>query len=180
MLSALGLAAAPPRRDATGSFEAAEISRLRARAHAELGGETVAERVRYALRYRGQSFELAIDAAPDAETRELRARFEDAHEREYGYRENDGEVELVTVTVSVWGAAPELAARAPSTGARRTRERLWHAGQELEATLVVGAPEPGERIDGPAVCALPDATLLVTPGWRGNVVAGGTIELRRE
>ena len=87
VLSALGLAAAPPRRDATGSFEAAQVERLRARARSELGSEPVAERVRYALRYRGQSFELAIDAPPDASAGELRARFEAAHERGYGYRE---------------------------------------------------------------------------------------------
>ena len=76
------------------------------------------ERVRYALRYRGQSFELAIDAPPDASAGELRARFDAAHERRYGYREDGAEVELVTVTASVWGAAPVLApARA---GQRRT------------------------------------------------------------
>ncbi len=177
VLSALGLAAAPPRRDATGSFEAAQVERLRARARAELGSEPVAERVRYSLRYRGQSFELAIDAPPDADPRELRARFEAAHERRYGYRESDGAVELVTVTVSVWGAAPALAPGAPERAARRSRVPIWHDGRELQATLIAGAPPPGERIDGPAVCALADATLLVTPGWRAQVLADGTIEL---
>ena len=180
VLSALGLAAAPPRRDATGSFEAAQVERLRARARAELGSEPVQERVRYALRYHGQSFELAIDAPPDADARELRARFDAAHERRYGYRESDGAVELVTVTVSVWGAAPALGPGAPGSAARRSSASIWHGGSELEATLLAGAPAPGERIDGPAVCALADATLLVTPGWRGHVLADGTIELTRE
>jgi N-methylhydantoinase A len=180
VLSALGLAAAAPRRDATGSFEAAQVERLRARARAELGGDAVMERVRYALRYHGQSFELPIDAPPKADMDELRARFEAAHEREYGYRERDGEVELVTVTVSVWGAAPVLAASAVSTGTRRASAPIWHGGRELAATLMVGDPAPGERIVGPAVCALADATLLVTPGWRGHVLPEGTVELRRE
>jgi N-methylhydantoinase A len=179
VLSALGLAAAPPRRDATGSFEAAQVERLRARARAELGSEPVAERVRYALRYRGQSFELAIDAPADADAGELRARFEAAHESRYGYRESDGAVELVTVTVSVWGPAPALAPAAPGRAARRSSVPIWHAGRELEATLIAGAPAPGERVDGPAVCALGDATLLVTPGWHGRVLADGTIELTR-
>jgi N-methylhydantoinase A len=180
VLSALGLAAAAPRRDATGSFEAAQVERLRARARAELGSEPVHERVRYALRYQGQSFELPIDAPPDADRLELRARFEAAHEREYGYRERDGVVELVTVTVSVWGAAPTLAARAARAGARRASAPMWHAGRELEATLIIGDPAPGERIESPAVCALPDATLLITPGWHGHVLADGTIELACE
>jgi N-methylhydantoinase A len=180
VLSALGLAASPPRRDATGSFEAAQVERLRARARSELGSEPVDERVRYALRYRGQSFELAIDAPPDASAVELRAGFEAAHERRYGYREGDAEVELVTVTASVWGAAPVLAPAAPGSGARRSSEFIWRGGREVEVTLIAGAPAPGERISGPAICALADATLLITPGWRGQVLADGTIELTRE
>jgi len=179
VLSALGLAAAAPRRDATGSFEAAVVSSLRERARAELGAEVVRERIRYALRYRGQSFELAVDAAADAPDSELRERFEAAHEREFGYREPAGEVELVTATVSVWGEAPALAQIPPRAGAARSRSRLWHAGGELEATLIVGEPAPGERFEGPAICALPDATLLVEPGWAASVLASGAIELGR-
>jgi N-methylhydantoinase A len=179
VLSALGLAAAAPRRDATGSFEAAQVGRLRERARAELGADPVRERVRYALRYRGQSFELAVDAPPDADAAALRVLFEAAHEREYGYREVEGEVELVTVTVSVWGASPALAARARGSRATRASTRIWHGGGELEAALITGEPAPGERVEAPAVCALADATLLITPGWRGHVLADGTIELTR-
>ena len=179
MLSALGLAAAAPRRDATGSFEAAKVEPLRARARAELGSEPLRERVRYALRYRGQSFELSVDAPADAGGSELRARFEEAHEREFGYREAGGEVELVTVTVSVWGAAPELAASPAGSPARRGSVRIWHGGRELDAELCSGDPAPGERLEGPAVCALAEATLLVTAGWRGSVLEDGTIELLR-
>jgi N-methylhydantoinase A len=135
--------------------------------------------VRYALRYRGQSFELAVDAPPDADAAALRVLFEAAHEREYGYREVEGEVELVTVTVSVWGASPALAARARGSRATRASTRIWHGGGELEAALITGEPAPGERVEAPAVCALADATLLITPGWRGHVLADGTIELTR-
>jgi N-methylhydantoinase A len=176
VLSALGLAAAAPRRDATGSFEAAQVEPLRERARAELGGDPVRERVRYALRYRGQSFELAVDAPAAADAAELRSRFEVAHELAYGYRETASDVELVTVTVSVWGPAPALGPRAVRGSASRTSTRIWHGGAELEAALLVGDPAPGERIEGPAVCALADATLLITPGWRGLVLADGTIE----
>ena len=54
---------------------------------------------------------------------------------------------------------------------------MWHEGRELQASLIVGEPAPGDRIDGPAICALGEATLLVTPGWRARVGADGTIEL---
>jgi N-methylhydantoinase A len=179
VLSALGLAAAAPRRDATGSFEAAAVAPLRERARAELGAQPVRERVRYALRYRGQSFELAVDAPADASEGELRARFEAAHEREFGYRESAGEVELVTVTVSVWGEQPRLAPSPPRAGAQRGSTRLWHRGSEIEAALIVGEPAPGERFAGPAVCVLADATLLLEPGWSATVLASGAIELGR-
>jgi N-methylhydantoinase A len=179
VLSAVGLAAAAPRRDATGSFEAARARPLLERARAALGGEVAAERVRYALRYRGQSFELSVDASVGAGPDELRERFEAAHEREYGYREPGVAVELVTVTASAWGPAPELAPRAGHRPVRRGSQPIWHEGRELEAALIAGEPAPGERIDAPAVCALPEATLLITPGWRAVVAADGTIECVR-
>jgi N-methylhydantoinase A len=179
VLSALGLAAAAPRRDATGSFDAALPGPLLERARAELGVEAVAQRVRYALRYRGQSFELSIDGPADCEPDDLRERFEQAHERGYGYVTPGADVELVTVTASVWGPEPALTPRARRTVVRRGRQVIWHEGGELEAALIVGEPAPGERFEGPAVCALPEATLLLTPGWRASVAADGTIECRR-
>jgi len=179
VLSALGLAAAAPRRDAIASFEAADVSRLLARARRELGSEPARERVRYALRYAGQSFELTVDAAGDASRSELRERFEEAHEGEYGYREPESDVELVTITASVWGAEPEIALRSPKGAARRATGRIWHAGEVLDAQIVSGEPGPGELLRGPAICALAEATLLVTPGWAGGVREDGTIELER-
>jgi N-methylhydantoinase A len=179
VLSALGLAAAPPRRDATGSFEAARPDVLLERARATLGGDPVASRVRYALRYAGQSFELAVDARVDAAEAELAERFAAAHEREYGYRDEGAAVELVSVTASVWGAAPSLAAAAGRSRARRSRQTLWHDGAELDALVVAGEPAPGEAAEGPAIFALPEATLLVTPGWRARVIGDGTIEVVR-
>ena len=179
VLSALGLAAAPPRRDATGSFEAARPHALLERARASLGGDPVASRVRYALRYVGQSFELAVDAGVDAGEEELAERFAAAHEREYGYRDESAAVELVSVTASVWGPAPSLAAPVAQSRARRSRQALWHNGAEREALLVAGEPAPGETADGPAIFALPEATLLVTPGWRARVIGDGTIEVVR-
>src|SRR5579862_4046076 len=179
VLSALGLAAASPRRDATGSFEAARPRALLERARTSLGCEPVASRVRYALRYRGQSFELTIDAGADATGEELAERFAAAHERAYGYRDEGAPVELVTVTASVWGPAPPLAAPPARSRARRSRQVFWHAGEELDAVVIAGEPAPGETAEGPAIFVLPEATLLLTPGWRARVTGDGTIEAVR-
>ena len=52
------------------------------------------------------------------------------------------------------------------------------AGSALPTNVTRGEPAPGSVIEGPALCALPEATLLVPPGWRGEVDAHGTINLR--
>lgn len=167
VLSALGLAAAAPRRDASRTvmlrglaFSAPALAhvrqvllaRARAVAGAEgLGPEPARERMVYELRYHGQSHELAVESGttdPD----ELREAFARAHERRYGYRDDESEVELVTARASVWGAAPEL--------------RL-------------GDGEASEPIEGPAVRPMPGATLYVPPGWTARPDRWGTMRLER-
>jgi N-methylhydantoinase A/oxoprolinase/acetone carboxylase beta subunit len=43
-----------------------------------------------------------------------------------------------------------------------------------------GAPTPGTGIAGPAIVELAESTLLVPPGWAGEVDDGGTILLERQ
>jgi N-methylhydantoinase A len=164
VLCALGLAAAAPRRDVSrtvmlrgDSLSEAALSRVRgdliAEARAALGGEATRERVRYELRYHGQSFELAVDS-DSARPADLREAFARAHEQRYGYRDDSAEVELVTVRASVWGTAPAL-----RMGERRNAR---------------------DRIEGPMVYPLSGATLFVPPGWAGEPDQWGTIHLHRE
>jgi N-methylhydantoinase A/oxoprolinase/acetone carboxylase beta subunit len=42
-----------------------------------------------------------------------------------------------------------------------------------------GALAPGTRLEGPALCAMPEATLLIAPGWAGEVDASGSAQLHR-
>ncbi len=67
------------------------------------------------LRYRGQAFELAVEGTDD-----LRERFEAAHERAYGYRDADDEVELVTVRVTTAAPGPEISAEHSGDEAAKT------------------------------------------------------------
>src|SRR5262249_12703301 len=118
VLCALGLAAAAPRHDVsrsvmlagerlTGPALRAARDVLIAQADAALAGERVRVRVSYELRYRGQSFELAVepptpedDSSPDPDARALCEAFAAAHQQRYGYRDEGGEVELVNLRVS--------------------------------------------------------------------------------
>jgi N-methylhydantoinase A len=192
VLCALGLAAAAPRRDVsrtvmlsgdslTSERLAGERDALVAEARSALGEVPARMRVRHELRYRGQSFELAVEESESADPEVLGEAFADAHELRYGYRDEAAALELVNIRVSVWGPSPplpELAAEAPIP-VPDTRPIVFD-GRSVDATVLRGELPPGMPLSGPALCALPDATLLVPPGWSGGVDLHGTIHLRQE
>jgi N-methylhydantoinase A len=194
VLSALGLAAAAPRRDVartvmldgdSGETLRAIQHELIGRALEQLGADAHRLRLRHELRYRGQSFELPVEqelGAPEQRAlslAELHESFARAHEQRYGYRDDEAAVELVTVRVSAWGAAPALSPSGSGGHVEQESRELIHDGRPLKATVLRGEPEPGRRIQGPTLCAMPESTLLVPPGWHGTVNAYGTIFLQR-
>jgi N-methylhydantoinase A len=216
VLCALGLAAAAPRRDAsrtvmldgetfTDARVRAERDSLAAEARAALGAPAARTRARYELRYRGQSFELPVElpdtgasagagSAPDDTAAALRAAFARVHEERYGYGDAHADVELVTMRVSVWGAAPAVRVAAPSgeraapSGERAAADdrpaederRVVFDGEERATRVLLGELAAGTSVRGPAVCAQTHATVLVPPGWSGVVDQAGSLLLRRE
>ena len=187
MLAALGLVVSERRRDAQrsvllgGAALTAEALREEIAALAERAGAG-ALRVRADLRYRGQAFELAVDADPEPDPADLRERFAAAHERAYGYRDDDGDIELVTLRVTATEPGPDVdaaAAGAAGAGAETATRTAWFDGEEHEAQVIAGEPAPGTEVTGPAICELPEATLAVPPGWAGRVEDSGTIRLER-
>jgi N-methylhydantoinase A len=136
--------------------------------------------VHYDVRYRGQSFELEVSGDEQTSAGELRERFEEAHERRYGYRDPEGPVELVNVRVSAVEARARHDAEWTPSGEleRRTRTARFD-GRDLETTVLRGPALPGERCAGPAVWELPEATAVVPPGWSGSVDDNGTLVLVR-
>jgi N-methylhydantoinase A/oxoprolinase/acetone carboxylase beta subunit len=148
VLSALGLAAADRRRDAAQSvlLRGAELTDA---ALAELAGD--ADEVTWDARYAGQSHELALRGVePSAAS--VREAFAAAHQERYGYRDDEAEVELVTVRTARVEPGPEV--------------RWEHDGGV-------------EDVVGPAVLHLPEATLVVPEGWAGRTDATGTVVLER-
>jgi N-methylhydantoinase A len=199
VLSALGLAAAAPRRDVSrtvmlsgDSMSAGRLAGERRALVAEACGGLSARptriRVRHELRYRGQSFELGVEEELDPSggsgslgPEELHAQFARAHELRYGYSDEAAEVELVNIRASVWGDAPALrpeAWTAPERPAPEARP-VFFDGAPLETTVLRGELPPGTILTGPTLCALAEATILVPPGWSGEVDAQGTVTLRR-
>ena len=145
-------------------------------------GDEARVRVVYEMRYAGQSFELGVEENPrgPVDPDVLREAFARRHEERYGYRDEEAAVELVTMRVSAWGHAPELKlASAPGAAPARETRKVVFAGEELEAECLRGELPPQTRVSGPAICALPEATLWVAPGWNGEVDAQGSVRLSR-
>jgi N-methylhydantoinase A len=192
VLSALGLAAAAPRRDASRTVmlrgEALSAQRLGrerealiADVTAALGEAATRVRVRHEMRYAGQSFELPVEEPGDTGPEALRERFARVHEQRYGYRDDLADVELVTIRASAWGAAPSLGAAMPGERVPPAREsrRIVFDGEAIAAEVLRGELAPGTRLEGPALCALPESTIVIPPGWGGEVDAYGSARLHR-
>ncbi|HVS29477.1 MAG TPA: hydantoinase/oxoprolinase family protein, partial [Solirubrobacteraceae bacterium] len=197
VLAALGLVVSERRRDVQRSVflsgdaltvdaVRAEVEALATRARSELEERSAELRVTYELRYRGQAFELAVQRPGVADPAELREAFADAHEERYGYRDPAGEVELVTIRVAAFipGAEVRLEApdedAAPGAGSGRTTRTALFDDRRVQAEVWRGRIAAGAELTGPAVCELPEATLVVPPGWRGVADGAGTIVMRRE
>ncbi len=190
VLAALGLVVSPRRRDAqrsvllsrselTAQAVAAAGSELGEQARAELGEPEAELRAVYELRYRGQAFELAVEAPLAPTPAQLRERFEALHQERYGYRDAEQELELVTVRVSAFVPGVHVSLQDAGGELDRGRRRAIIDGRERELHVLRGTPAPGTEVTGPAVVELPESTLLVPPGWSGSVDDTGTLHVRR-
>jgi N-methylhydantoinase A len=133
------------------------------------------------VRYRGQAHELTVRDLDDPAVGALRAAFEDLHDERYGYRDADAPIEVVTIRATASEPGPELdlAAGEGAAACERSRRAVIFDGESEDAEILRGEPARGERIAGPAVCELPETTLVVPPGWAGTVDDAGTIVLER-
>jgi N-methylhydantoinase A len=187
VLSALGLVVSDRRRDRVRSVLlrgeelrpgriGATVAGLAAEARVELPGARI--EVSYDLRYRGQAFELTIEGPERPDPAFLRQSFDRAHHERYGYSDPQAELELVSVHVAAVqeGAKPKLEADIAPRATHVMRAAVFK-GERLDTTVVRGALATGYELDGPAVCELPEATVVVPPGWRGTVRGDGTLVL---
>ncbi|HEX3688075.1 MAG TPA: hydantoinase/oxoprolinase family protein [Solirubrobacteraceae bacterium] len=197
VLAALGLVVSPRRRDVqrsvflsgnelTAEAVAEVAAELGAAAREQLHEPDAELRGVYELRYRGQAFELAVDGTLTPDPAELREAFEARHEERYGYRDDDQELELVTLRVSATMPGADVSLGETGDAEDRdadpepTTRTATLDGEEVELAVLRGSPAPATAIAGPAVVELPEATLLVPEGWAGEVDDTGTIHIRTE
>jgi N-methylhydantoinase A len=186
VLSALGLCASDRRRDTTYTvmLSGDELSAERiAAAVADLIADNDLDGARpelvYEMRYAGQAFELPIPGPVDPDPAELRRRFQRAHEDRYGHRDPDGEIVLVDIRLAMVAPGPEPRPRAATSDELAASTRPVHFdGAWVETAVLRGEPAAGIRAEGPIVFELPEATLVLPPGWQAGVDAAGTIVAR--
>ncbi len=189
VLSALGLAISDLRRDYVRPYlvDLDEVDEGEFEEKFEYMESTAAEDLedpeytrRADLRYRGQSFELTVEAGS---LEKLEERFHAAHEQRYGYRMDDERVELVNLrliaTVPVEKPEPH---EPPAEGEAESGRREANFDGEWREVPVLDRERMGEgsEVVGPAIVEFKESTCVVRPGWRGTVDGVGTLVLERE
>jgi N-methylhydantoinase A len=185
VLSALGLCASDRRRDTarTVMLSGAELSAERvAAAVAELSAAAGAEldgaqpEVVYEMRYAGQAFELPVPGPIDPDPADLCERFERAHRERYGHRDPEGEIVLVDIRLAMVVPGPEpRPVAAPGGRLEQGSRPVLFDGAWIETRMLRGEPAAGTKAAGPVVFELPEATLVLPPGWTARVDETGTI-----
>ena len=137
------------------------------------------------LRYVGTDTVLTVPAPPATD---LDAAFAAAHRERFGYLRPGRPLEVVTARVQVHAAAPvpfpagsaeERPAGAGSVAGRRV-SRAWFADAGWCDAPVFWREDlaGGDRIEGPALLLEATSTVVVEPGWSGEIDAAGTLVLR--
>ena len=171
VLSALGLAVAPERRVAMASLMALVTDALQPAlqaAAADTGrratGGGVAEWIVRA-RFQGQGHELEVLWDPAQPASALAAAFRAMHQRRYGFT-LDAAIQAVSVRCT-------RTSPAPGVQLMRAGPNAWQQGRGSDDGGVLD-----ETVTGPAVVALPDATMLVAQGWtaRSQSIGGWLLE----
>ncbi len=174
VLSAVGLAIAPERREVAASL-LVRASTLDASAF-RVACDALAARVdgrerrwQVRVRYEGQGHELEVPAAPGESGPEIASRFADAHLALYGFA-LPREVECVAL---------RHVASDPGTHAEFRRDPL---GEAFDRKMLVdhGGAALAESLRGPGAVTLPDATLWIAAGWTATALPIGGWRLDRE
>ena len=167
VLSALGLAMAPERREALASclvrpeaLAADAVARLLAEAAAPLGSAAGAvPRWWMRVRYEGQGHEIDLPVAPGDDGAAIAARFAARHQARTGFV-LPRPVEAISVRVALEGTPWPVQWHRP--------ERAGRVADEVDDGRAMT-----RTVRGAAVVRLPDATLRIPPGWTGRTLPQG-------
>ncbi len=138
------------------------------------------------MRYAGQAYELRVPLAADRrDAASIAEAFHLEHERIYGFRDAETEVEIGTARLAMVGETAEMPQRGIAAGtgtpARKGARPLFRSGAWLDADVydrtALGA---GDTVAGPAIIEQDDTTTVVLPGWIARADRAGNLVLERE
>lgn len=193
MLSALGMGLAALGRSATrGLYQtldaidhealAATESELKAEVTASLADDlpdaaTLQYRVTAEVRYAGTETTIELPLRP---LESLESRFADAHHTAFGYTRATRPIELVTLRVEAEHASDEpLGIERPATThlveSRKTQPLFIGGGWTSAALFQRDALTPGATVEGPAVIAASNSTLVIEPHWQATMWPDGSL-----
>ena len=173
--------------DGTAALDEA-LGALAGEARAELAGQNIAsERIvvhrRVHVRYEGTDTPDLVEAGTAPE---MKARFEEAHRRRYGFVMPEKALVIEAASVEAVGAVEEASNPfATRTGGGPPPEPVAKvavhvAGAERETPVFRrGVLGTGDAVDGPAIVLESTATTVVEPGWRAHLAPSGDLILER-
>jgi N-methylhydantoinase A len=140
------------------------------------------------LRYRGQGHEIQIDLEglswPNIDWRDVHGRFRDEYQRLNGVEGPDLPVDVITWRASVRGPIPDLPlaatnAASASAGATRTRPVYFAETKGFVPARIVSASvlKSSDRVEGPAIIELGDASITVGPHASACIGADGLVRI---
>ncbi|CUA98127.1 hydantoinase B/oxoprolinase family protein [Thiomonas bhubaneswarensis] len=134
------------------------------------------------LRYAGTDTALVVDAT-DADA--MRAAFEQTYAQRFAHILPERELVVEAVAVQASGGGQrvmEPAETAVALGPAPVAQRVpvFLRGARHDAALVQRERcTAGQHVDGPAIVAAPNTTVVVEPGWQARITAQGHLELAR-
>jgi N-methylhydantoinase A len=149
-------------------------------AHQHRGLDEARAEVVYGMRYSGQAFELDVPGEPNSDPADLIARFEETHKSRYGHRDPESDVVLVDIRLALVIGGPEPRPAAAGEGSIEESSRKVRFGDKwIDTPVLRGDPEAGRTATSPVVFELPEATLVLPPGWSATVDEFGSINATR-
>ncbi|MCJ7527167.1 MAG: hydantoinase B/oxoprolinase family protein [Methyloceanibacter sp.] len=134
------------------------------------------------LRYAGTDAALPI---PLASLRGMRALFEIAHLKRFGFISPEKDIEIEAIEVEAKGGGepvvePELSVQEMAPAKAHTTTWLFTSGSWHEAPVFLRANlAPGNRVAGPALIIEDHQTVVVEPEWEAHVTARNHLLLTR-
>lgn len=129
------------------------------------------------LRYRGVESTINVCCPADSN---YERRYQQLHQQLYGYIHENREIEIVTARVELIAKLHPPARQSNVVASRKavaaSRTLTWFAGQNHETDVYSRDQlQPGDEIVGPAIVCEANSTLVIDPGFHGDVLSGGEI-----